>query len=58
MIQLISHTEVYLTSHVRVKLELLEHTPVWTGLKTVSFLHKSVKQQSVKQYLFEEFEKF
>ena len=44
MIQLISHTQVDLTSHVRVKLELLEHTPVWTGLKTASFLHKRVKQ--------------
>ena len=44
MIQLISHTQVDLTPHVRVKLELLEHTPVWTELKTTSFLHKSVTQ--------------
>ena len=44
MIQLISHTQVDLGGHVRVKLELLEYTPVWTGLKTLSFLHNSVKQ--------------
>ena len=53
MIQLISHTQVDLTSHVHVKLEILEYTPVWTGLKTASFLRKSVKQ-----YLLQEFKKF
>ena len=44
MIQLISHTQVDLTSHVRANLETLEYTPVWTGLKAASFLHKSFKQ--------------
>ena len=39
-----SETQVELTSHVRVKHELLEHPLVWTGLKTASLLHKSVKK--------------
>ena len=61
MIQLISQTQVELTSPCPCKTGASRAHPAWIGLKTASLLHKSVKQhisQIAKQYLLQEFDKF
>ena len=44
MIQLISQTQVELTSPCPRKIGASGAPPAWIGLKTASLLHKSVKQ--------------